>query len=92
MTTMREIMTDQDSDQVSDQVVKLLKLFDGKSLSATELMENLGLSHKPTFRTNYLHPALDRRFIEMIIPDKPNSRLQKYRITPKGKAYIKEQH
>ena len=87
---MREIMTDQDSDQVSDQVVKLLKLFDGKSLSATELMENLGLSHKPTFRANYLHPALDRRFIEMTIPDKPNSRLQKYRITPKGRAFIKE--
>jgi Fic family protein len=86
---LREAMTDPDSDQVSDQVVALLKLFDLKPLSATELMGQLGLSHKPTFRNNYLHPALDRRFIEMTIPDKPNSRLQKYRITPKGKVFIK---
>ena len=90
LKALHEIVTDQDSDQVSDQVVALLQLFESKPLSAMELMGRLNLSHKPTFRHNYLHPALDRRFIEMTIPDKPNSRLQKYRITPKGKAYIKE--
>ncbi len=42
------------------------------------------LSHRPAFRANYLHPALAAELIELTIPDKPNSRLQKYRLTEKG--------
>jgi len=61
-----------------------LKAFGGRSLSASELMEKLELSHKPTFRSNYLHPAIEMGLVEMTVPDKPNSRLQKYRITRKG--------
>ena len=44
-------------------------------------MEKLGLSHHPNFRKNYLQPALDAGLIERTIPEKPNSRLQKYRRT-----------
>jgi len=32
---------------------------------------------------------LDYRIIEMTIPDKPNSQLQKYRLTSKGKKLSK---
>lgn len=42
-------------------------------------MKRLGLSHKPTFRKNYLNPALAQNLIERTIPDKPNSKNQKYR-------------
>ena len=42
-------------------------------------MEKLGLSHRPTFRKNYLLPAMKQGLVEMTIPDKPNSRNQKYR-------------
>lgn len=51
------------------------------TLSAAELMERLGLSHRPTFRKNYLNPALEQNLIVRTIPDKPNSRNQKYRKT-----------
>ncbi|MFR0540251.1 Fic family protein [Lactobacillus delbrueckii] len=61
------------------QVQKLLEVLDGEELSATELMERLGLSHRPTFRRNYLNPALEEGLIEMTIPEKPKSRNQKYR-------------
>jgi Fic family protein len=85
LKALREnILTDQVNDQVTDQVVKILNVFEGHPLSASEMMKNLGLSHRPTFRNNYLHPALAKGLIEMTIPDKPNSRLQKYRITQKG--------
>lgn len=51
-------------------------------------MEKLGLSHKPTFRRNYLNPALAQGDAERTIPDKPNSPVQKYRLTGKGRQLI----
>jgi len=60
------------------QVAKLLETLGDETLSASEIMKRLGLSHRPTFRKNYLNPALKQRLIEMTIPDKPNSRNQKY--------------
>ena len=71
--------TDQVDDQETDQVKLLLECMGSDELSAVQIMERLGLSHRPTFRKNYLHPALDKGLIEMTIPDKPNSRNQKYR-------------
>ena len=75
--------TDQDSDQVTVQdkmpVERILSALSDETLSATELMELLGLSHRPTFRKNYLNPALEQKLIERTIPDKPNSKNQKYR-------------
>jgi hypothetical protein len=71
------------ADQVSDQVKSLLKFLKTKPLSAMECMTRLKLSHRPTFRANYLNPALHQGLIERTIPEKPNSRLQKYRLTGK---------
>ena len=82
-TTVVDRRTDQDSDPVSDQdktpVGRLLSALGKDTLSAAELMQRLGRSHKPTFRKNDLNPALDQHLIERTIPDKPNSKNQKYR-------------
>jgi Fic family protein len=72
--------TDQVTDQVSDQVAALLRTLKTETLTALECMKRLKLSHRPTFRANYLNPALSAGLIERTIPDKPNSRLQKYRV------------
>ena len=42
------------------------------------LMEKLGLKSREGFRRNYLHPAIELKLIRMTIPDKPNSRNQRY--------------
>ena len=73
--------TDPVSDLVSDPVKKLLITLGNEELAISELMRRMGLSHKPTFRKNYLNPALEAGLIERTIPDKPNSRNQKYRKT-----------
>jgi Fic family protein len=86
LTALREVSgTDQVSDPLTDQVKSLLKILQTKPLSASECMARLKLSHRPTFRANYIHPALEQGLIERTIPDRPNSRLQKYRMTEKGR-------
>ncbi len=70
---------DQVDDQACDQVNVLLNHLGNDELSVSEIMNRMGLSHRPSFRNKYLHPALEGGFIEMTIPDKPNSPNQKYR-------------
>jgi Fic family protein len=77
---LREVaITDQVSDQVTDQVKALLRVLGNRTLSALECMDEMNLVHRPTFRQNYLNPALDAGLIERTLPGKPNSRMQKYR-------------
>ena len=72
-------VNDQDTDQDKNFIEKLLFVLGDDTLSAMEIMKKLNLSHKPTFRKNYLNPALESKIIERTIPDKPNSKNQKYR-------------
>jgi Fic family protein len=81
-------LTDQVTDPLSDQVAALLRTLGHETLSAMDCMKRLRLSHRPTFRTNYLAPALEANLIERTIPEKPNSRLQKYRLTAKGRSLL----
>ena len=71
--------TDQDSDQDKNQIDRIISVIGEDTLSAAEIMARLGLSHRPTFRKNYLNPALEQNLIERTIPDKPNSRNKEYR-------------
>lgn len=89
LIALREALsTDQVSDQVTGQVESLLRTLGQETLSAVECMKHLKLSHRPTFRANYLNPALAAGFIEYTIPETPQSRLQKYRISEKGRRLM----
>lgn len=80
--------TDQVSDQLTDQVKALLAALSKGEASGTELMKQLDLSHKPTFRQNYLTPALELGWIERSNPDSPRSPRQRYRLTEKGRVVL----
>ncbi len=69
----------------SEQVKKLILRLENNIKSTNELMQDLNLKHRPTFLYDYLKPALELGLVEMTMPDKPNSRLQKYRLTISGK-------
>ena len=58
------------------------------SLKVSELMAEVGLAHKATFRANYLKPALMAGLIEMTSADSPNSPAQRYRLTELGKRLV----
>ncbi len=78
------LASDQESDYQSDQVMRLIRALRKSQRSASDLMTELGLSHRPTFRKNYLHPALEAGLIEMTQPDTPRTRNQKYLLTALG--------
>ncbi len=71
--------------QVTPQVEELLAVLQGE-MTREQLQGLLGLSDRKSFRERYLHPALQAGLIEMTLPDKPNSRLQKYRLIDRGRA------
>ena len=70
------------TDQVTDQVKELLRVLGQEELGATELRRRLGLSHPPTFRQNYLDPALRAGRIVRTDPGSPRSPRQRYRARP----------
>ena len=58
---------------------KLLEVMGDEVLSTNEIMLRLGMTHKPTFRKNYLNPAIETGLVEMTLPGKPRSRHQRYK-------------
>lgn len=69
----------EDNEQVSEYVKKMLTVMEHDvPYTSTTLMEKLGLKSKEGFRRNYLRPAMELNLIHMTIPDKPNSRNQRY--------------
>ncbi|MEY8717231.1 Fic family protein, partial [Francisella philomiragia] len=72
-------ITPQVTQHVTPQVKELLKVLGTLELSRQEVQDKLGLKDRKSFADRYLNPALEQGFIEMTIPDKPKSRLQKYR-------------
>ena len=58
-------------------------------MTGEQLRQGLNLSHKGHFRRAYLQPALKSGLVEMTIPDKPTSRNQRYRLSPRGQKRLK---
>ncbi|GHU84167.1 hypothetical protein FACS1894196_4900 [Clostridia bacterium] len=81
----------QDKHQVElpDTAIAVLKALDNKDLSRKEIFAAIGMNgDSRSFKRN-VEPLQACGFIEMTVPDKPNSRLQKYRLTDAGRAEIR---
>jgi ATP-dependent DNA helicase RecG len=70
------------------QVTKLLKILRGE-MSREEILSKLELKDREHLRKVYLKPALESGLIELTLPDKLRSKKQKYRITEKGKIFLR---
>ena len=68
-----------DNENLSEYLKRLLDVMEyDVPYTSNILMEKLGLKSREGFRRNYLRPAIDMNLIRMTIPDKPNSRNQRY--------------
>jgi len=73
------VQISEDKERLSEYIKKLLEVMEyDVPYTSKALMEKLGLKSKEGFRRNYLRPAIDMDLVQMLIPDKPNSRNQRY--------------
>lgn len=77
------------TDHVTDHVRKLVATLTGE-MDRAQLQAALQLTHRAYFRSAYLRPALETGLIEMTVPDKPNSPGQRYRVTRKGREFLRK--
>ena len=67
---------------ITNETININKLLEvmksGKPMTATEIMEKLGIKSKETLRGQYLDPAIKQGLVSLTIPDKPTSKNQMY--------------
>jgi hypothetical protein len=69
--------------------LRLLQLLAKQAPAGNEdIRKAFTLKDRKQLRETYIRPALAQGLIEMTVPDKPSSRLQKYRLTGKGKSLV----
>jgi ATP-dependent DNA helicase RecG len=78
-------------EQVGEQVARVLIACNTRPQSKAELLEAIGLANVYLNYKRHLVPLIEQGIIEMTIPDKPQSRLQKYRLTAKGRALLNKE-
>lgn len=80
LDTLIEIERDQiPAGKISPHIRLFLDKLGNDELAASEIMGRMGLKNRAAFRKTYLQPALNAQLVEMSLPDKPNSKNQKYR-------------
>ena len=94
LTALREATGPQVREQVGEQVGEQVNLIlracaDGPQ-SKVHLLEIAGLANAYLNYKRHLLPLIQDGLLERTIPEKPNSRLQQYRLTEKGRRMMDE--
>lgn len=71
-------------------IVRLLVAIGYQQVTVKQMMEAIGLKHRPTFLENYLNPATHEGYIRQLYPQSPRHPRQKYLLTVKGLALYNE--
>jgi ATP-dependent DNA helicase RecG len=75
----------------SDMAMRIIVLLEKEPLAKSEIAKRLGKAKPSRYLNDLMRKLLQVGKVQYTIPEKPNSRLQKYRLTPKGKAVINAQ-
>ena len=69
--------------------IRVLRLLVSGARSKADLSRGLGNKEISGQLNKVIRMLVAEQQVEPTIPDKPNSRLQRYRLTPQGEAYLK---
>lgn len=87
LSQSRGAATGETTMEVTMEVTALLNVIDG-DMSRQELQTAMNLKNADHFRKAYILPAIAAGVLEMTLPEQPNSRLQRYRLTKKGLQWL----
>ena len=98
LSAVLDTITDQEKHQAKHQdkhqvelsgtQTEVLMAHYGKTLSRREIFAAIGLNGDSRSFARHIAPLIECGLIELTMPDKSNSRLQKYRLTDGGRAYL----
>ena len=71
-------------------IIKLVKVIRELELSVKEMMNGVGLKGRDNFLKLYLNPAIAEGYVRLLYPHSPRHPRQKYLLTAKGLALLKE--
>ena len=71
-------------------IFDLVKIIGHNEFSISQLMEKIGLKHRPNFMEYHLNPAISEGYVRLLYPDKSRHPKQKYLLTVRGMALYKE--
>lgn len=84
-------VTPPEAPPVGEFVIRFLVLLAHRGpLSNSEILEAFQLKDRRRLRDTYIDPAIADGLVERTIPDKPTSRLQKYRLTEAGRRLLEQ--
>ncbi len=76
------VVTGEVAEQVTEDVKRVILVLERERTRA-QIQTALRLKGRANFEERYLKPAIEAGLVNRTIPDKPKSRLQKYRLTVK---------
>lgn len=71
------------------QVETLVNIIADNLLSVKEIMDLMQLKDRKSFLNGYLNPSMEAGWVEPLFPEQPKHPKQKYRLTEKGKTFLK---
>ena len=74
----------------SEMAIQVLIYLKNEILSKKEIAQKLGKAKPTRYLNDLMRKLVKDGFAEYTISEKPNSRLQKYRLTDKGKKWLAE--
>jgi len=68
--------------------IAVLRALEMGSAGKASIAKSLGKTGRTRYLSDLMKRLLNDHFVEYTIPEKPNSRLQKYRLTSKGREVL----